>query len=126
MNWTISDWEFLIIASNLVMTVALSLFMLYLRSVFVTHRTHEVLAARVERHSERLNLGDTRFGLLDQRIASVPSADALHRLDLMMARLDGKIGALTIELQGLQKLNDMVQRQMGVMDDYLREREHRA
>lgn len=125
MSWGVSEWELGFLVVNTAGTIVLAVMMLYLRSVFVTHKEHNELKGRVERHSERLNSGDSRFNLLDMRMKGLPTNETMGQLSLTMSHVEGKIGVLTAQLDGMAQLHKTLERQVQVMDEFLL-RERRA
>ena len=75
MNWTVAQWELFIIAADTLGTALLAVAMIYLRSIFATHRDHRALGLKVSEMDRRLSSGDGKFDLLEERIRQLPSAE---------------------------------------------------
>ncbi|MFN3883258.1 MAG: hypothetical protein ACK4Q4_00690 [Rhodocyclaceae bacterium] len=83
----------------------------------------EHLGERQQSHAERLNQGDTRFNLLDERIKALPSAADIAQLAVSMERLSGDIRVTNAKFEGMDALMTTVKGWVSVIDDHLRSKD---
>jgi hypothetical protein len=121
-GWGGEQWLLAVNAVQGAATLMLGVAMLYLRSIFAGRKDLLELEGRVQGHAERLNLGDGRFARLEDRIAALPTAEALSQLNVQIERLSGDMRMLGSQLHGMEQLHKVLERQVGVIDDFLRER----
>lgn len=127
----IKDWA---IIANLVMPFILMGVLYWLNKNFVPRKEHadalkalktalEHLGERQQSHAERLNQGDTRFNLLDERIKALPSGADIAQLAVSMERLSGDIRVANAKFEGMETLMGTVKGWVSVIDDHLRSRD---
>lgn len=121
-SWSFPEWLMLLTGFDTLGTTVIAITLLWLRSVFVTKRAHHDLAERVQGHADRLSRGDGRMALIEQRLAASPSTDAMTHLVVSLERLSGDMKALSMKIEGMDGLHKQLERQVGVMDEFLRQR----
>lgn len=120
MSWSPSEWLLLLNGLDTAGTVVIAIVLLWLRSIFATRSQHEELAKRVQGHSERLNRGDGRMELIEHRLGAIPSGEQMTKLVVGIERLSGDMRALSVKIEGMDALHKTLERQVGVMDEWLR------
>jgi hypothetical protein len=135
---SLADWVTVLAFSatviNALLSVALFSAMLWLKSKFVTeirfaeHRKaaddrFDGFDRRLNAQSERLNDGQRRFALLDEHLRSLPTREDLHENTLALERLSSDVKVANAKLEGMERLHVTLERQVSVMDEFLRQRE---
>lgn len=75
---------------------------------------------RLQAQSERLNSGDSRFLLIEQRLDALPTAEAITDLRVSIERLSADIRVAAERHEGLEDLLKATRNQLTVIDDHLR------
>ena len=123
------DW---LIVGQIIGTALLFVGLIWLRSLFVPRKEFEAamgeVRKRVTAQSERLNAGEARFDRLDDRLRDLPVlgqrldtiATNLHELVVALEKLSGDVRVTNERLDGLSALHETLQRQVGLIDDFMR------
>lgn len=124
-DW-IHDLSDLLVAVQVVMTIAVGVFAWYMRNAFVSRREFvqqaDDISKRLTTHSERLVIGDGRFERIEERMAAMPNAAEVTNLKLAIERLSGDVRVLNEKIEGFEDLHHMLKTQVQVMDEFLRAR----
>jgi hypothetical protein len=100
----VDNWPtFMVFALNLVIGWALWA----LRKSFVSKEDHGLLAARVQGVEDRLD--------------QIPGAAVIHQLSIQMTALHGELKATNTRLDGFNDLSRRMQKQLDLIDGFLRE-----
>jgi hypothetical protein len=113
-------WLLILNAGELIAMVVFAIILLWLRSIFATRGQHTDLERRVQGHADRLNTGDGRFARIEDRVGSLPTADATQKLAVSIERLNGDVRTLSAQLSGTEQLHKALERQVSVIDEFLR------
>ncbi len=127
----IKDWASL---ANLALPFFLGGILFWLNKHYVRRTEHDAvtdklskaldhLGARQQNHAERLNQGDSRFNMIDERIRGMPTAADLAQLAVSMERLHADIRVTHAKFEGLDALVATVKGWVAVMDDHLRKKD---
>lgn len=102
-----------------------AVFMLYMRSVFVSKKDHDSAfeKAAVEQDAviARVQTLETAQKLIDDRLKSGPTAKDVHELQIGMTQLSGKLDVANERMSGVEDLQEMIKRQVQVMDEWMRD-----
>jgi uncharacterized coiled-coil protein SlyX len=79
------------------------------------------LGERLDRVRDRGAEQDQRLAVLEHQMERTPSRDEIHNLEIAVTRVETTISGLDHRLNGLQTLLERFERQVNVMDGYLRE-----
>ncbi|WP_119301127.1 DUF2730 family protein [Dongia deserti] len=87
-------------------------FMLYMRSVFVTRKDHEAVEKRVQ------NL-ETTITLIGHQMKQGPTAKEMHELSLAIERLTGQLGITNERMSGMEDLQKVFKHQVDRIEEFL-------
>ena len=130
------DWNaaiFWLMAVQLAGTVCLGIFSWLLRRRQATKdeiagveermgKRVDDVAARAANHAERLTEGDKRFQRIESHIEGLPGAETITALTLQLANLNGDLRVTNQALEGLTSMHKTLSQQVGVIDQYLRDK----
>lgn len=71
-------------------------------------------------HGERLGCHAKRITRLETELPHLPTNEAINRLAERIADLHGDFKGLHAEVSGMKEMREMMQRQIGLMDTFLR------
>lgn len=125
-----------LVAIQIVMTVTLAGLVLYLRRIFVTRGdfgtvtkklqdNDDETGRRLTTQSERIQELAGKTTRFEDRIATLPNAEAMKDLELAMERLSGRVLVLDQKLEGFDDLHQVLSKQVDRMDEFLRTAPHR-
>jgi hypothetical protein len=120
-SWNAEQWLLALNAVEVIAIVVMAILLLWLRSIFATRDDHTELERRVQGHADRLNTGDGRFGRIEDRIGALPTSEAIQRLALSIERLHGDMRQLSAQIGGMAQLHGALEKQVSVMDEFLRQ-----
>lgn len=75
---------------------------------------------RLDEHADRLGKAEAEIAMLRETLGHLPTGQELHALNLQLARTQGEMKAMAARFDGWQALGDRLQRQVDMMDEYLR------
>ena len=117
-------WGDMFAVGQIVLTALAAWFLLYMRAKFLPRGEADsklsATEARLTAQSERLNAGDARFQLIEDRMKAIPSPAQLHELALGIERLSGDLRTMGARLEGVEALHDTLKHQVSIMDEFLR------
>ena len=115
------DMIYKLIAAGAILGQLVTLLLLAkMRVEFVTKAEHKQASERLDRHSERLNTGDAKFQVIEERIRTLPTADQMNALALQLAATHGELRVLAERLAGFAEIQNMVRSQVALMDEISR------
>jgi hypothetical protein len=110
----------LIAGGAIIVQIVVVLLLLKMRVEFATKAEHRHVNERLDRHSERLNNGDTKFQVIEERIRMLPTSDQMNALALQLAATHGELRVLAERLAGFGEIQNMVRSQVALMDEISR------
>jgi chromosome segregation ATPase len=75
---------------------------------------------RLDSHTNRLDRGESRFERLSEQITQLPTAHTISDLRLTMEHLRTEIRVLAEKVDGMETLQERFERQVNVIDEWLR------
>lgn len=102
------------------MTAVFSLVIWALRKSMVTKEDH---AKATHKTDEKITALDRRVLTLENTVESVPSREELGQLSVALERMRGDMKAFQADLEGFRELFERAERQLGLVQAHLLERE---
>jgi len=89
--------------------IVLAIMVLYLRGKFASKET-EAAVSKVE----------TRVTAIENRLEQIPTKEDLHNLNIKICELMGDLKRVDENLEGVEKMAEILQKQYNRMDDFLK------
>ncbi|MGD9638371.1 MAG: DUF2730 family protein [Alphaproteobacteria bacterium] len=107
-NWVSENWK--LISSFL--TFGSFCIAFYLKAKFATKE-------EVSNLDKRVSKIENRVAANEEKIEQMPSRDDLHKQEIMIERMSGKIDSMAVKMQGIEEISKRQEKVISRVEDYL-------
>ncbi len=107
---------------SVLMNLFIMVFLMAMGTKFVSREEYKRMKATIESQDGLIASLDFKVKFMEAAIKQLPDIDKLHSINLQMATFDGQLKNVMTRFENFVDLGERLQRQVDIMDDYLRRR----
>ncbi len=107
-SWISENWKLI----SSLLTFGSLCVAFYLKAKFATKEDVSILDKRVS------NI-ENRVASNEEKIEQMPSRDDLHKQEIMIERMSGKIDSMAVKMQGIEEISKRQETVISRVEDYL-------